>query len=283
MAILRYQYELLGYNPGYGKLRQACPILATWDDHDFGLNDSDSRYPKRAESQQVMLDFYGVSKDSPRRSREGVYHAQILGPPGKRLQVILMDGRYFRSAPKPDTRTREEKDRLGIVGRYIPNTDPATTILGDAQWRWLGSQLREPAELRLLVSSFQFANSEHGSESWGNFPHERERLIALLESTRANGVILLSGDRHFAELSRAERGPYPLYDFTSSGMTHTSPAGAGRRNSRRVSGMVYDGLNFGTVSIDWAQSDPLITLRAHQVEGTVAFEFKLFLSELRIP
>ena len=49
----------------------------------------------------------------------------------------------------------------------------------------------------------------------------RERLLSLLRDTRAAGVVVLSGDRHYAELSVLEGSPlgYPLYDLTSSTIT----------------------------------------------------------------
>ena len=77
---------------------QTCPILATWDDHDLGANDAGGDYPKKDESQKIFLDFFGDPADSPRRHRPGVYDAKVFGPEGKRVQVILLDTRYFRSS-----------------------------------------------------------------------------------------------------------------------------------------------------------------------------------------
>ena len=79
-------------------------------------------------------------------------------------------------------------------------------MLGEDQWRWLAEQLRVPAEVRLLVSSIQVVAEDHGWEKWMNFPHERERLFKLIRETGAEGVIILSGDRHLAELSMMDGG-----------------------------------------------------------------------------
>jgi alkaline phosphatase D len=73
------------------------PVLAVWDDHDYGANDAGAEYPMKAESQRMFLDFFGVAGDSPRRRRPGIYDARVFGPPGRRVQVILLDLRYFRS------------------------------------------------------------------------------------------------------------------------------------------------------------------------------------------
>jgi hypothetical protein len=44
--------------------------LATWDDHDYGLNDAGTEYPHKKVSQEMFLDFFGVPPDSPRRRPE---------------------------------------------------------------------------------------------------------------------------------------------------------------------------------------------------------------------
>ena len=194
MNVMRAKYAKLAAMPGFQLLRKTCPILATWDDHDLGANDAGGDYPKKDESQKVFLDFFGDPADSPRRHRPGVYDSKVFGPEGKRVQVILLDTRYFRSRLK-------RKQPCKNSDPYEGNPDPTTTILGEAQWRWLGEQLRVPAEVRLLVSSIQVVAQDHGFEKWMNFPHERERLYNLIRETRAEGVIILSGDRHLAELS----------------------------------------------------------------------------------
>src|SRR5262245_54578913 len=63
MEILRAKYKLLGEKPGFKKLRETCPLLATWDDHDFGVNDGGADYPKREESQQVFMEFFKIPED----------------------------------------------------------------------------------------------------------------------------------------------------------------------------------------------------------------------------
>ena len=277
MNVLRAKYEKLAAVPGFVKLRETCPVLATWDDHDYGGNDAGVEYPMKRESQQVMLDFLGEPADSPRRKQEGVYAAQVFGPPGKRVQVILLDTRYFRS-PLVDRPAREPGR-----GPHAENNDPGTTMIGDAQWAWLAEQLRQPAELRIIGSSVQVVSNGHGWETWGNFPHERARFVRLLRETGANGVVVLSGDRHWAELS-IERGdgvPYPLIDLTSSGLNQTRPPdGQSEANPRRV-GDYYNAANFGLITVDWSSADPRVELEAIGLDGTAKVRHEVRLSELR--
>lgn len=276
MDVMRAKYKKLAANSGYQSLLKTCPLLATWDDHDYGGNDAGADYPKKVESQQILLDFLGVPKDSPRRKQEGIYHAQVFGPPGKRVQVILLDLRYFRGPLK-----KKEKF-FPAEGGYIPNTDPDTTFLGEAQWKWLEEQLKVPAELRLLVSSIQVVPEDHGHEKWMNIPHERERLYKLLSDTKANGVVILSGDRHLAELSVQDAGlGYPLYDLTSSGLNQAAKRWRKLETNRHRVATMNFGDNFGVVTLDWDRPDPVVGLQIRDVEGDVTIQQKVPLSLLQ--
>jgi len=290
MEVLKAKYALLGKQPGYQRLKQICPVLATWDDHDYGLNDGGGDFVRKRESQQVFLDFFEASPTDVRRTREGVYSAYLSGPAGKRVQIILLDSRYFRSPLKLGYQIGEPGE--GFRGKYAPDEDPKSTMLGEAQWNWLEKQLQVPAEVRIMASSVQVLSNEHGWESWGNFPRERERLLTLIRTTKAQGVILISGDRHLAEISclaaDAKLGVgYPLYDITSTSLN--APSGnitkAGTRfaneiNSHRV-GLTYFDTNFGMIRIDWDESDPVIRLQICDEKGGVVLQQRMKLSELK--
>lgn len=263
--LIRSKYDTLDRIGAFRKLKATVPIVPVWDDHDYGKNDGDATFPLRDESQKVFLDFFGVPADSPRRVRKGVYHAETFGPPGKRVQVIVLDGRYHR--------TPIEKGKFDPMTRttpYIPTTDPAATILGEEQWKWLADQLKQPAELRLLGSGIQMLCDEHPFEKWANYPRERERLFQLIRDTKANGVVVLSGDRHLAELSVSTSAVgYPLYDLTSSGFNQATLAWrAPERNKYRVAAVPY-GNNFGFVTVDWSSTSPRLTLEIRDEGGEV--------------
>ena len=252
---LREAYAKAATIEGYRKLRAEVPVLATWDDHDYGQNDAGGDFPYQDEAKALFLEFWQVPEDDPRRTREGVYDARTLGPDGRRLRVILLDLRSFRSP------LRRKPESAPGPGPYLPDPDPAKTMLGEAQWAWLEAQLREPAELRLIVSSVQVLAEGHGYERWGNLPHERARLLALIAATRANGVILLSGDRHVGALYRLDEGvPYPLYEITSSGL-NMFYAAASEPGPLRL-GAVYGRENFGTIDIDWWAGEVRLAVRA---------------------
>ncbi len=274
--VMRRKYAQLAARRGFAKLRASCRILATWDDHDYGQNDAGAEYPMKELSRQIFLDFWKVPADSPRRKHDGVYGATVLGPPGRRVQVILLDTRWSRS---PLKRGPREDPAEGHPGPYLPSDDPQATLLGDAQWQWLEAQLRKPAELRLICSSIQVIPDEHRYEKWGNLPRERERLFDLIRRTGAGGVLILSGDRHMAELSRlpARVVGYPLYELTSSALNQRT-RWTNDINRYRI-GCVYREPNFGLIRIDWEAGT--VTLEIRGEDGTLRIRQRVRLDALR--
>ncbi len=232
-------------------------------------------------SRDIFLAFFDEPAGSARRLREGVYDAKIFGPEGRRVQIILLDTRYFKGTPLRDERSAEEKASLGIVGKYVPNDNPEVTLLGDAQWAWLEAQLKVPADLRLIASGTQIIPDEKGMDEWGNYPRERLRFIDLLRDSQAKGVILLSGNVHFGEVSGLEVLGYPLLEITSSGLTHVNERYAGMTNTYRVGGPVVQN-NFGMVEIDWAaRPTPQVTISLNTMNSAAAFSYSFALNDLQ--
>lgn len=279
MAVLRAKYDQLAAVPGFAKLRASCPLLATWDDHDYGENDAGAEYPKKRESRDAFLDFWQVPRDAPRRSHDGVYDAVTFGPAGKRVQFILLDTRTFRSPLK------QKANRVPRTGPYEPSDDPQATVLGADQWTWLEARLREPADLRIVCSSIQVIAQEHGWEKWGNFPRERQRLFDLITKTGAGGVLFVSGDRHAAELSRLRPGdagvPYPLYDLTASSLNQMLGPDALIEPNRDRLGDVYRGTNFGLITVNWGRKGPAVVMQIRGEAGKPVLEQTVLLSDLK--
>lgn len=284
---LRDSYERLSAIPGFAELRQKTPIIGTWDDHDYGKNDAGAEFEGKEAAKEAFMEFFDTPEDSPLRKRGGVYDAKIFGPEGKRVQVILLDTRWFRGPLRKMSKeelqaARAESGRK--VGRYLPDEESDSTILGEEQWAWFAEQLKKPAELRLLVSSIQVVTIDHGWEMWGNLPRERKRLLDLIRDTATN-VIILSGDRHSSDISmlppETDGGPfYPLYDITSSGLNQTGLSD--EPNRFRVGGdSVYNQPNFGWIAIDWNEEDPTIKLEIRDLDGKVVREVQTTLNGLK--
>ena len=242
----------------YAAVAAQMPVVGVWDDHDFGKNDAGSEYPSRRESQAALLDFLGEPRASARRTQLGAYASYLFGQGERSVKLVLLDGRYHRDAPSARGDT-----------------------LGETQWAWLERELTSStARLNLIASGYQVLALDHPNEKWGNFPVARARLLDLVARTRVRGAVLLSGDRHFAELSRLEDGSlhYPLYELTSSGLTHAYDAAA-EPNRFRV-GELYPHRNFGTIRVDWAHDE--LALEARARGGGVVVGTKLRLSMLSV-
>jgi alkaline phosphatase D len=144
--------------------------------------------------------------------------------------------------------------------KYEPNA--TGDVLGEAQWQWLEAELKNSdAPLFIINSSIQVLSEEHRFEKWANFPAARKRLLDLLTKLKKN-VLILSGDRHIAEFSKINLPGlnYPLYDFTSSGLTHTWPEAWVESNQYRVGNLII-AKNFGLLLIRWNKRDLKVTLQ----------------------
>lgn len=253
-------YKRLGEREEFAAFRARIPMLATWDDHDFGQNDAGATFAHKEWAERVFETYWGSGVDV--RARPGIYDSVIAGPAGRRVQILMLDTRFFRS----DLKSRPYQDPPPPLGWFVPSEDPAAALLGDAQWRWLDAELAKPVDLRLVVTSIQLVTDAHGYEKWGNIPRERERMYKLLADRRIGNAVVLSGDRHQGGIYRHRPAglAQPLNEITSSSMnlSFARPGQPERLepDPRRLDGM-FSQENFGMVEIDWERREVSLGLR----------------------
>ena len=253
-------YDRLGSSRGFQQLKTVARFHAIWDDNDFGANDGGREYALKELSQEKFLNFWGVDESSTRFKTPGVYGFDWIESAGRKVQVILTDSRYFRSPIKQAATTQECPFR-----NIVPTDDPNATMLGEDQWKWLINRLQVEADLHLLVSGIQVIPNEHCFEKWGAMPDERSRLLQAIKNASAT-TIILSGDRHLAEVSMLPKDDvsgvgYDLYEFTSSSLTASFGFGAGEPNSFRVRGDNVRVNNFGILRFDWEKAQVVGEIR----------------------
>ena len=278
MEVLQSKYAQLSVNLNFRILQDSTQILATWDDHDYGENDAGRHYPMKEESKALFLNFFKEPNDSDRYKHKGVYTSYEFKIKQKKIQLLVLDTRTFRdnmtlfdSLVLKDSSLKYEID-------YVPTLSIDSTFLGDAQWIWLENKLKEKADYRIIISSTQFGISYNGYESWSNFPHERNKLLQLILKTKANGLVFISGDVHYGELSKVNYpGLYPIYDLTASGLSESLHFAT--PNSNRIQGPVMEN-HFGLLTINTKKKELQLQVINHKKE--IKIDHKIGLKVLKI-
>lgn len=157
------------------------------------------------------------------------------------MKVLLLDARYHRDEP-------------GVAGG---------DLFGAAQRAWIESELAgNDAALTIVASGTQVIPEEHRYEKWAQFPEARQWFFDQLVAHGTGAVLFLSGDRHIAEFSqlRLPGREEPVYEVTSSSLTHAWRSFPGEPNRHRV-GEVFAEENFGLLEIDWERRAARVTVR----------------------
>jgi len=226
------------------KFKLNFPFLVIWDDHDFGNNDGGNEYIFKNSSKQLFLKFWKIPEDDIRHQRDGLYFEEILYFKHGTVQILILDTRYFRSSLLKN----QKVDKNGM-GHYLPNYDLKKTMLGKIQWKWLIKALEREADVRIIGTSIQLLAEGHGWERWGNFPHQRKKLLKLLAKTSKNKAIVISGDRHLGGIYKLiSRNGATIYEITSSSMN--MPSRIQHENGPLRIGDIYTRENFGIIRID---------------------------------
>lgn len=163
--------------------------LAIWDDHDYGPNNADGEFDNKISSLEVFNMFWPNKIKKPEDTK-GVFFAYTHGP----IEFLLLDARYHTAD---------------------------STILGWEQTQWLYRKLKTSnSKLKFIVSPTQVLPDNPEGEDFGDYGSCRDELLSFIDSNDIKGVVFLSGDRHYGELMKMDRGQkYPLYEITSSPMT----------------------------------------------------------------
>ena len=246
------------------KLLVATPHLAIPDDHDYGPNDANGSYVLKGESLRLFQRYW----PNPSYGLPGVPGAFGWARLGD-VEFFLLDDRYYRYPPGyPDV--------------------PEKTMFGPAQFEWLKQALvSSRAHVKLVAGGSQFWNRASRFEGLHQYPQEQKRLGDWLIEQRIDGVVFLSGDRHFGELLKIERpGAYPLYEFTSSPLTSqpaTRQDAAERDNPDLVPGTLQGRRQFGLIRVSGPGSDRKVAFEAYDSDGAPLWRHEIKTNDLRFP
>ena len=262
---LKMAYYNLSLHPSIQGAASQIPVLATLDDHDYGMNNCHGDNPYKITAKALFQEFFNYTWDDL-PYHDGVYQSYTYGTKSRqRIQVLLLDTRYDRSA-------FSETNDVNAPYRPKETDDMDQQMLGEFQWKWLTTQIdNEPdVVLRIIVSSIQVLNDVTGFEAWRHLPMEQERLYRLLQN---EPVIFVSGDRHVGAIyERPKATGHKFVEITASSLTHSIPFGAFNScnssedcdepsGATRVSGPLVRENHYGTIAIDYAAEQVTISLR----------------------
>lgn len=233
-------------------LMRSVPQLAIWDDHDFGLNNSDATNPAREASLAAFRNYW-ANPPSGLPDAPGVFFQHAWGG----VDFFMLDGRYYRTPNKaPD--------------------GPDKTLLGPRQGEWLREALkasRAPFKVLACGSGWSSADGPTG-DTWGAFLTERNALFDFIRDERIEGVFLISGDTHFGEVNCipwSARGGYDLYDFVSSPLAQaTGSSFLDSEPELRIRPPWFRSVNFGLLDFEW-EPEPKVTFTLRDLRGDAAW------------
>ena len=103
-------------------------------------------------------------------------------------------------------------------------------------------------------------------------------MVELIKSTKANGVLFISGDVHYSEISKLDTTFYPLYDFTSSGLSSTWHFATPNKN--RIEGPIMEN-HFGLINIFWELNNTKIRMETWDINDNQRIEYTIPLKSLQ--
>jgi alkaline phosphatase D len=179
LAVQRQRYGEFAAVADFRQLARTRSLYSTWDDHDFGRNDTDGNVPGKDNSRRAFIEYR--ANPSYGDGTVGIYTSFRRGP----VEVFLLDTRYF-AATEPS-----------------PFDPQRPSLLGKSQWEWLLRKLKNStAPFKILACGMIWNEAVRPGklDHWGTYPHERQALFDFIGRENIPGVLLVGGDIHRTRL-----------------------------------------------------------------------------------
>lgn len=241
-----------------GDFLESMPQAAIWDDHDFGPNNSDSRFELKDTALKVFREFWPLPPTGS-TAAPGLYYS--FGYQG--ADFFMLDNRYYRI------------------------DEGHQQMMGPDQMAWLKKALKaSDAPLKFICSGSQVLSEQNRQETWFKYRDERKAFFDFIDKEKIEGVIFLTGDRHFTEFLKLDRpGAYPFYELTCSPLT--APVRFSTRwdyekeNPLRVEGTLVIEHNYGEITIEEKEGDFLCQFKVYSAVGDLKWEKTVPASSLK--
>ena len=218
---------------------------ATWDDHDYGPNNSDGSFWLKETASEIFKLFWG----NPNYNVTG--KGGITGFfQWSDLDFFLLDNRYHRTANNNLTGNRQ--------------------MLGKDQIDWLINALSfSQASFKFVAVGGQVISNGAVYENYATYPEERKYLLDKIREAKIEGVIFLDGDRHHTILSKMQetKNVYPLYDLTCSSLTAGVNNDNEPYNSFKLEETFVNVNNFGMLNVTGPTNERELTIQIFDKDG----------------
>ena len=232
-------------------LSELQPLLAsthhyaTWDDHDYGPNNSDGSFWLKETASEIFKLFW-TNPNYDVTGKGGITGFFQWSD----LDFFLMDNRYHRTSNNNFTGNRQ--------------------ILGKDQIDWLINALTfSQATFKFIAIGGQVLSNGDVYENYATYPEEREYLLDKIREAKIEGVIFLDGDRHHTILSKMQENKdvYPLYDLTCSSLTAGINDDDESYNRYRLKETLVSVNNFGMLNVTGPSENRELIIKIFDKDG----------------
>jgi alkaline phosphatase D len=206
LADYRNRFALYRGDPDLRAAHAAAPWLVTWDDHEVENNYADDIPENDVSREQFLL------------RRAAAYQAYYEHMPLRRTSLPSgPDMRLYRAVRYGDLvdfdvlDTRQYRDNQAAGDGYRPpnpeQQDPARSLTGDAQERWLINRLTSGrARWNVLAQQVFFAQRanpnpttgelRYSMDAWDGYTANRDRIMTAIAEHGVSNPVVLTGDVH---------------------------------------------------------------------------------------
>lgn len=202
----RRRYAQYKSDPMLQAAHARCPWVVTWDDHEVdnnyaglvgenGMESEAQMRARRAAAYQAWWEHQPVRVPRAHAWEDLTIRRAIDW--GALARLWVLDGRQYRS-----------DQPCGDGNQVVPCgdwADPARTMLGMAQERWLTAGLATSrARWQVLANQVMLAPTDFepgpvtrlSMDQWSGYPAARERLLAAIAERAPHRTVVLTGDVH---------------------------------------------------------------------------------------
>lgn len=255
--------------PEMRRLLASMHHYATWDDHDYGPNDSNWSYELKDEALKIFQACWG-NPSYGERDNPGVYTKFTWGD----AAFFLMDNHYHRDAATVNQELHPEK-----------------TQWGRRQLDWLKQSLLQTKALKhyafkFIATGTQVLQTEPRGEGHEFYRREREELLQFIREHRITGVVFLTGDVHHSALYRRrleKDGPW-VYEITASPLSSASwevEKSTKASDPYVVKDTLVGDQNFTTVEVRGPKDARELIITCTDKQGVVRFTHTVPLADLQ--